>query len=105
MKPRTIPVTTPIFKLVKEIIHTSSLLRAYPFLAGEVAAFDALVAEWLELVRQEVALMRERSDAQARAVVVDDAFDFLCVAPGRPRSPTPRARRPCSSMAPSSPSA
>jgi hypothetical protein len=80
MKPRTLPVTLRISRLAEEIIHTTSLLRAYPFLAGEVATFDALLVEWLKLLQQENALMGEQSDAEARAIVIDDAVDFLCVA-------------------------
>lgn len=80
MKPRTLATNTSAFKLAEEILHTSSLLRAYPFLATEVAAFDALLTEWYGLVQQETALVRELSDAEARAIVVDDGFDFLCVA-------------------------
>jgi hypothetical protein len=80
MKPRILSVTTRIHTLAEEIIHTRSLLGAYPFLASEVAAFDALLAEWLKLLEQELALMREQSDTQSRAIVVDDSFDFLCVA-------------------------
>ena len=80
MKPRTLSLDTPIFDLAEEVLHTRALLAAHPFLATQAAEFEPLYGGWQELMQQEMALLRQRLDTEARAIIVDDAFDFLCVA-------------------------
>lgn len=80
MKPRMLPLDIRHSDLSDEIMHTGSLLRAYPFLAPQAAQFEALLPEWLELLQAETALARARREAEARAIAVDDIFNFLCSA-------------------------
>jgi hypothetical protein len=80
MKPRTLSLDTPILDLATEILHTRSLLQAYPFLQEHVARFDGLYAEWTALMQQELGFLSDKQDGEAQVIAVDDAIDYLCVA-------------------------
>jgi hypothetical protein len=80
MKPRILPIDISHPDLVDELVHTSSLLRAYPFLAPQATEFEQLLPVWFGLMQSEILLVRERRQTEARAVAVDDVFNYLCSA-------------------------
>jgi hypothetical protein len=80
MKPRVLPIDMEIFELAEELFHTSSLLRAYPFLSAQAEQFEPFHTGWFSLLQVQIALLRARREANARVIGVDNNFDFLCTA-------------------------
>jgi hypothetical protein len=80
MKPRNLPIDLAVLDLCAEIFYTLAGLRAYPFLSAQVAQFESLYPECMQLMQEELALLLEQYEVDAQAIVLDDIFDFLCVA-------------------------
>ena len=74
---RTLPIDSQILELSEEMFHTSSLLASYPFLSEQQTQLETLYPEWESLFREEQALVRSLSVAQALVIVADDGIDFL----------------------------
>jgi hypothetical protein len=80
MKPRTIALDTPLFKLSKEILHTLAMVMAYPFLITQIALVEPFMQSWLQFVQSEMVRKLASLKAEMRIIVVDDKLDLLCVA-------------------------
>jgi hypothetical protein len=80
MKPRVLPIDMEILELAEELFHTSSLLRAYPFLSVQAEQFEPFHTDWFGILQVQIALLRARREADARVISVDNDFDFLCTA-------------------------
>lgn len=78
MKPRTLPIETPIDELSEELYYTAAHLQAYPFLETQAAQHEVLILDWTQFMQTEAALMRAIMRAAALMVVADVQLDFLC---------------------------
>ncbi len=78
MKPRTLPIETPIDELSEELYYTTAHLQAYPFLEAQTAQHEVLILDWTQFMLIEAALMRALMRAGALMVVADVQLDLLC---------------------------
>lgn len=80
MKPRVLPIDTPVNELTEELHYTTARLQAYPFLATQAGQHEALITDSNQLMQTELALMRALMQAEARKFVIDVRLDSLCSA-------------------------
>lgn len=80
MKPRILSNDITFRDLIEEILHTSTRLRAHPFLQAQADQHDLMLPECRRLSDEELDLIREILAAEARKVVIDDRFNLISTA-------------------------
>jgi hypothetical protein len=80
MKPRILSTEMPLQDVAEEVTHTTTQLRAYPFLQPQADQAEALLVDVNRLTQEQRVLERGIMDAMARKYVVDDRLNGVSAA-------------------------